>query len=95
MTMRERIARAICLTYIRANGVGDEVDPFGWTEYLAEADAVLAEIEAAGMVLVPKEPTEAMKDAAYDRMGAEAGADYPSPESSWEAMLSAAPAVGE
>jgi len=29
-------------------------------DYLAAADAVLAEIAAAGLVLVPKEPTEAM-----------------------------------
>jgi len=56
MTMRERLARQLCCgkacmleTYPNLTGVCQVSDFYG------KADAVLAEIEAAGMVLVPKD----------------------------------------
>lgn len=60
--MRERLARAM---YERGHA------PAKWSDALAEMradtliiiDAVLAAIEAAGMVIVPREPSDAMKKA--------------------------------
>jgi hypothetical protein len=85
MTLRERIARAIC-----------EADlwPGAWAEaceaernaYLFKADAVLAEIVAAAMVLVPKEPTEAMLTEGHYETGEDRDTYY----RIYRAMLSAA-----
>lgn len=46
------------------------------------ADAVLAAIEAAGMVIVPREPTQAMIDAAPE--------SWRNPAMGWRKMLDAA-----
>ncbi len=56
-----------------------------WEAYSADAKEV---VSATLQSLL--EPSEAMRDAAYDQMGAEAGADYPSPEASWQAMIDTA-----
>ena len=73
MTMRERLARAKSpceyLPFNDGNELEQKVDQ-GWTDWLRYADAVLAEIAAAGMVLVPREPTEAMMEAAIFRSSA-------------------------
>jgi hypothetical protein len=61
-----------------------------WMDYAYVADAVLAEIEAAGMVLVPKEPTEAMLEAVTPFPG-----ERHSTRAVYRAMLSAAPSGGE
>jgi len=112
MTLRERLARALCA----ATGnepdemVGGDVplwleedDPLTkalieegavqhprWMNQAYFADAVLAEIAAAGMVLVPREPTEAMLRCVtpYRNQDHDTRAVY-------GAMLSAAPAGGE
>jgi len=83
MTLRERLARAICEAQYGHDPDGmvsgnvpsglEEDDPLTkalidadavkhprWMDYVYIADAVLAEIAAAGMVLVPREPTEQM-----------------------------------
>jgi hypothetical protein len=69
MDTREAVARAICLE----SGEPDEVDPFGWSEYLPDADAAIAAhlkaLADAGLIVVPREPTEAMGRAAYDLLG--------------------------
>ena len=89
MTMRERLARAI---FFR----GDKQDDVQWDyvrrdlaeKAMAQADAVLAEIAAAGMVLVPREPTEAMLRAVTP-----ARSQDHSNRAVYRAMLSAAPAA--
>lgn len=57
MDAREAVARAICLQTIRENGDPDAVDPFGWSEYLPQADAAIAAhlkaLAAEGYVVVP------------------------------------------
>jgi len=60
--LREVIARAVCLKNERQP---DETygRVLGWVIYLPEADAILSALDAAGMVVRPKEPTSAMIDA--------------------------------
>jgi hypothetical protein len=99
MTLRERIARAAENAYCRTQA-GD-IPQTGLFENVA--DAVLAEIAAAGMVLVPREPTEAMLQTgcATHKPGVPMGnTDRECPRIAnrraiYRAMLSAAPAGGE
>ena len=95
MTMRERLARALA----QADGLDpDKIISYHYGDVpawqsrtrLKNADAVLAEIEAAGMVLVPKEPTEAMLEAVTPFPG-----ERHSTRAVYRAMLSAAPSGGE
>lgn len=69
--LREVIARAICRVQlnggdpdqpaVRWNGTEIEPQSFpAWRDYLDEARHSLSAIEAAGMRIVPSEPTEAM-----------------------------------
>jgi hypothetical protein len=66
---------------------------------LARAALTAAFSIREGYVLVPKEPTEAMRKAgaeADDRISAALGISaYPRMRSVWHAMLSAAPSTGE
>lgn len=56
--MRERLARAMA----ESDGCGRIGMPVGQRFYRL-ADTALAAIEAAGMVIVPREPSDAMKKA--------------------------------
>jgi len=94
MTLRERIARAMYCTKNRADQMDYALEPAKIREvYLTCADAVLAEIEAAGMILVPREPTEAQLKLCYD--WASSANHVKINERFYRAMLSAAPAGGE
>jgi hypothetical protein len=84
--MRERLARAAETAYCRTQA-GDLPQTRIFENV---ADAVLAEIAAAGMVLVPKEPTEAMLEAVTPFPG-----ERHSTRAVYRAMLSAAPSGGE
>jgi hypothetical protein len=90
MTLRERIARAMCLDEANRTGyepaAAQRFVESNWLEYADTADAVLAEIEAAGMVLVPKEPTEAMLTEGHYETGEDRDTYY----RIYRAMLSAA-----
>lgn len=84
--MMEKIARDIALEMggDPDYGVPDRgrIVPFWKTSPM-----VFAKIAFRRTLEAIREPSEGMKDAAYDCMGAEAGADYPSPETSWAAMI--------
>jgi hypothetical protein len=56
MTTRENTTKAI-------HDVLENLPPEDTQAYAVAADAVLADFEAAGLVIVPREPTEAMIDA--------------------------------
>jgi len=69
--LREVIARAICRVQlnggdpdqpaVRWNGTEMEPQSFpAWRDYMDESEHSLSALDAAGMVVVPKEPTEAM-----------------------------------
>lgn len=69
--LREVIARAICRVQlnggdpdqpaVRWNGTEMEPQSFpAWRDYMDEAEHALSALDAAGMTVVPKEPTEAM-----------------------------------
>ena len=89
MTMRERIATAMAkYEFPERRNLSVVLPP-----YLKLADAVLAEIEAAGMVLVPREPTEAQLKLCYD--WALNANQVETNKLFYRAMLSAAPAGGE
>ena len=63
-----------------------------WPAYVDDAQAALAAIEAAGFAVVPVEPTEAMKIAAFEAAGPYAEED---PLDVWRAMIAAAPMQGD
>jgi hypothetical protein len=100
MTLRERLVWAL----FKATFHPDEDEAVmrqKWLDWHDEqrqhyrrADAVLAEIAAAGMVLVPRQPAEAM-DKAYYEAHARAANVFASASEAYRAMLSAAPSVGE
>lgn len=63
---------------------------------VAIARACLTAIEQQGYVVVPKEPTSAMSDAASEAIGKDwVDGEFPDEEKIWSAMLSAAPKLGE
>jgi hypothetical protein len=106
--MRERLARAMCrndgmIWEDQANAMTSGSGGNDQEVYLSAADAVLAEIAAAGMVLVPREPTEAMVEAVekgriefmQDPLADNDGDMVESDRYIARAMLSAAPAGGE
>lgn len=94
--MKERIARAIRLS----GGVGAgwaESDIERYVEQYAEVDmeaaaAVLTAIEAAGMVIVPREPTEEMIQAAKNAALYLDSCEYDATEPAgiWRTMIDAA-----
>jgi hypothetical protein len=100
MTMRERIARRM---YMDGNRLPEEEwdreFPQVRESYRELADAALAEIAAAGMVLVPREPTEEQLKAGYTGIMFDCDRDEEPNEAdcgrAYRAMLSAAPAGGE
>ena len=53
--------------------------------------SILAALDAAGYVIVPKEPTEAMKEAVWYRFGDVYDACMNAAEETWRAMLAAKP----
>ena len=72
--LREVIARAICRVQlnggdpdqpaVRWNGTEMEPQSFpAWRDYMDESEHSLSALDAAGMVVRPKEPTSAMIDA--------------------------------
>lgn len=93
MELVERIARALAKAdkkdpdapaWVRYPGA----EPFGicWRDqYADKARACLAEIEAAGMVVVPREPTREMIMAAYSSSD-----DLRLARFKWEAMINVA-----
>ena len=77
--LREVIARAICRVQlnggdpdqpaVRWNGTEMEPQSFpAWRDYTDEAEHALSALDAAGMVVVPKEPTEAMIAAGHQQI---------------------------
>ena len=69
-------ARKIIAGHIRWYTLGGDAD-------VREADAIIAALAAAGLVIVPKEPTEKMKIAGHAKR-------YPFASDVWRAMLEAA-----
>jgi len=77
MTPRETIARAISVGH--AHGESDMPwHPQGsdredalplWQWFQVDADAVLRALDAAGLVVVPRDPTEVMMNAGYRKVG--------------------------
>lgn len=100
----EKIARAICRAHCGPRMQRDEPDRVecqvanGWDLWADEARACLSAIEAEGMVIVPREPTEEMLAAGVE------SADTHDPNDEcvrpreaaaiWSAMLDAAPKQG-
>lgn len=62
-SIRETIARAILYEAMPAVGAWDIVGPDGRQSCLDQADAVLRALDEAGLVVVRKEPSEAMQKA--------------------------------
>jgi hypothetical protein len=62
--LRELIARAACSDCEGAAFINSTPDSttneYRWQDYLSTADAILAALYAAGLVVVPREPTEEM-----------------------------------
>ena len=69
-------AREVIARYIRDYTFNDG-------EALTVSDAIIAALAAAGLVIVPKEPTEKMKIAGHAKR-------YPFASDVWRAMLEAA-----
>jgi hypothetical protein len=85
MTMIERVARAIdpmCFT-----GCGN--NPAAQAVAKGKASEILNTIEQAGFVIVPREPSEAMIDAYFDRCRDMGFTAHINATAAWEAMLSA------
>lgn len=87
----EIMARAMCCDQIEAPDDvlvnKDGKDFYIWETHVYAANQVLTALQAAGYVVVPKEPTEAMLQAGrVARMNIEGGYGGPGP---WEAMLAA------
>ena len=64
--------------------------PMGWAEAARIRAQVLTALDSAGYVVVPREPTEAMIDAYFDRLhalGFHAGMNA---TAAWSAMIDAA-----
>jgi hypothetical protein len=59
-----------------------------WRAYVDDAQSALAAIEANGFAVVPREPTEAMKIAAFEAAGPHT---EECPLDVWRAMIAAAP----
>lgn len=96
MDMREKVARA--LLEMRGFPFSESPGEEGQGAYdctieaLAEADAVLAALGLNGQnVIVPKEPTEAMKDAHFAAHARSKPARIASVEEVWSAMLESRP----
>lgn len=69
MTLLEHIARAICLSDSDSAPYSCEcISHVECADTLAAARSVLASIEASGCVVVPKEPTDEMRDAFWRAM---------------------------
>lgn len=62
--------------------------------HAARATAALRAIEAAGYVVVPREPTKEMVAAGYEMTPDETMSDDSDAINVWEAMIAAAPKVG-
>jgi hypothetical protein len=83
MSEREVIARAVLNNFARA-----------YMSARDDADAILAALDAAGLAVVPVEPTEAMIDAAHRAWTP--GVNYGEAHAiRWHAMLAAAAKEGE
>lgn len=110
-TFIEAVAKSICQSALDENNVAakapvcafsfgrnlDGVDPL-WNAFTTDAAAALAAIEAAGFVVVPKEPTSAMLNSGFRARKAvdNAGIVWEAPLSIvYAAMLSARPKVTE
>lgn len=108
-TIAERVARAICLGLgldpdadwrerdglILAVDLPQEERPT-WTRYHKAALAALTDIQRTHAI-VPREPSDAMLDAAVEKVIGPAHVDQEiaAPEAVWSAMIEAAPAIRE
>jgi len=99
MEMREQIARAIFESNPSRNSAlqwGNAACPR--KRYLRQADAILADIDKAGSVIVPREPTEEMivqgaKAMTVAAVNAEpqSAVIFGQPKEVWQAMIDAVP----
>lgn len=86
--IRETIARAIYTSF--AGGTSDEtLDDMATAIAQSAADSVLRALDEAGMVVVPREPSEAMIEAHFEAH-AQAAAFFADVPDVWRAMISAA-----
>lgn len=89
-TMRELIAKGIFTgSFMRTPDHFDDLSAAWRTRSFFGADAVLAAITAAGFVIVPREATEGMIEAAatFDGISGILGSEA---ANAWQAMLDAA-----
>lgn len=90
MSLHKRILTGVCAAALRRSGA---IYDYHETEF---SDAVISALEAAGYVVVPKEPTEAMLDAASrarpyrEDSGERDGEVDSNSEMTWHAMIAAA-----
>ena len=81
--LRDEIAMAICMA---SCGMAAHV-----SDYMADADAAILALrqwmDAEGLVCVPRDATDKMIDAYWDRCGLKSGSE------TWDTMIAAAPDV--
>lgn len=92
MNTDERRARAIWKYRWPTAGEPDPLKHASWVSCMEEARAIRASDEAAGMVLVPREPTQEMGNIGRHEiaMVADAGSFLIMATASWHAMIAAA-----
>ena len=66
MKAREIIALKSCQRW--EGCAWSEIGERAKIDYLEDADAIIAALDAAGFVIVPREPTKAMLDAFYKKV---------------------------
>lgn len=91
ITAREVLARHECRRATIAVGSWSDIDGFvdrHWQAYLPHADKELAALTVAGLVVVPREPTQEMIDA-HDIAHAVATNVFAHPAEVWRAMIDA------
>jgi hypothetical protein len=88
VTDRDKLIEAIAAALADEEGLRPTERPRRWVR---QAEAALAAIEANGFAVVPVEPTEAMKIAAFEAAGPHT---EECPLDVWRAMIAAAPMQG-
>lgn len=89
----EAVARAICAQSTNAMVSAEDMPEYVnecWDAWTVEAEELLAAIEAAGFVVVPREPTRAMLDAASSDLARTGVCGI----GQWNAMLAARSGAG-